>query len=252
MNRSVRPLQQNDPARLYELTEYPALGHVQLLPIVAVEAQSLAHHYPLVWRRVGEAFELVALISLSAPHDLTLRRDLERGLPRPLLLEAYPFSVVFADANDSQGAVLIEDTETSADTAGAPVFLENGALSPAATRRISLLEVYAGDSARTAAYTRAMAERGLLVDWPLRLRIGDEGVEIDGLCVLAPPAARREALPALVTDHGFPLAELVTLHDLSLFNLQRLVDRHRAERGLRAEAGGSASGSSMPQGAPRP
>ncbi|WP_163535768.1 hypothetical protein, partial [Klebsiella pneumoniae] len=62
--------------------------------------------------------------------------------------------------------------------------------------------------------------------------------EIDGLCVLVQEEAQRAALPAAIAEYGFALAEFVTLHDLSLFNMQRLVDRFRAER---VAAGGAAS-----------
>lgn len=221
---------------LYDLSDYPVLASVIAFPIVAIEARALAHHYPLVWRKAGEGHELIALISLSAPHDYTLRRDFELGLARPLLLEAFPLSVALADANDPRGTVLIEEAETREGAQGEAIFAESGTPSAAAARRLSALEVYAGDHARTHAYTRALSEHGLLIDWPLRLKIGDSGLEFDGLSVLAPPQARMAGLKAAISEHGFSLAELVTLHDLSLFNMQRLVDRHRVELAL-ARAG---------------
>ncbi len=245
MPGTIRALQHKDPALLHPLIAYPGIGEKLLMPIVAIEARALAHHYPLVWRRTGNAYELVALVSLSAPHKKDLDQDISRGIPLPLLMEAYPLSVAAGDLQNSRGVVLIEDAVAEPDRPGMPVFMENGAPSPEAARRLRALEVVASDHARTAAYTRGLAERGLLVDWPLRLQIGEEGIEIEGLCVLVHPLGRGESLKPLIAEHGFPFAELMTLHDLSMFNMQRLVDRHR-----RAHPG-SGRGPAATDGAPR-
>ncbi|MGE7417337.1 SapC family protein [Methylobacterium tarhaniae] len=239
MSGTVRALQHKDPALIHPLIEYPGIGDKLIMPIVAIEARALAQHYPLVWRRTGDVCELAALVSLSAPHKTSLDEDMTRGIPLPLLMGAYPLSVAPGVFPDSRGVVLIEETVAASSRPGMPVFLDNGAPSAEAAHRLRALEVFASDYARTAVYSRVLAERGLLVDWPLRLQIGDEGVEIEGLCVLAHPLARGEALQALVAEHGFPFAELVTLHDLSLFNMQRLVDRHRRTRPERAGAAAS-------------
>ncbi|MCF4130231.1 SapC family protein [Methylobacterium sp. SyP6R] len=237
MSGTVRALQHKDPARLHPLTEYNQIGEKLLVPIVAIETRALSHHYPLVWRRAAQGYELTALISLSAPHKTSLDEEIARGVPLPLLIEAYPLSVAPGRFQDSRGVVLIEDCVESFSTAGTPVFMDNGAPSSEAARRLRALEVVTSDYARTAAYSRALADHGLLIDWPLRLQIGDEGIEIEGLCVLIHPLGRGEAMKTLVAEHGFPFAELVTLHDLSLFNMQRLVDRHRRARSAHADAG---------------
>lgn len=232
MYRSVGPLKQGAEHSVFELADYASLGDALVVPVAAIEARVLAHHYPLVWRRSGEHYEMVALLSLTTPHVRSFRRDLEQGLPRPLLVEAYPFAVAFAPSGSDQerGAVLIDDVPAPEGATGSPVFQPSGTMTPTASRRMTALQVFASDAARTAAYARAFAGAGMMSDWPLQLRIGGDGIDIGGLSVLSRQGGGRAGLAAAVTEHGFPLAELVTLHDLSLFNMQRLVDRFRAER----------------------
>lgn len=241
MYQSVVPLKQGAEHALFEPTEYASLGEILVVPVAAIEARVLAHHYPIVWRRQGAGYEMVAFLSLSAPHLASLRREFDQGMPRPLLVEAYPLALAFSESSGERSAVLIDDVPRPEGATGVPAFLPSGTMSPSAGRRMAALQVYASDAARTASYTRALAVAGLMSDWPLRLRIGEDAVEIDGLCVLAPGEAARAALAAAVGEHGFPLAELVTFHDLSLFNMQRLVDRFRSTRPARrtADAGGS-------------
>lgn len=230
MYQSVVPLKQGADHALFEPTDYPSVGDMLVVPIAAIEAKVLAHHYPIVWRRQGSHYEMVALLSISAPHLTSFRDEFERGMPRPLLIEAYPLAVAFSESEGERGAVLIDDVPRPEGATGVPAFLPSGTMSPGAGRRMAALQVYASDVTRTAAYTRALAAAGLMKDWPLRLRIGADAVEMDGLCVLAPGDQARVVLAATVIEHGFPLAELVTLHDLSLFNMQRLVDRFRTAR----------------------
>ena len=230
MYQSVVPLKQGAGHALFEPTEYASMGEILVVPVAAIEARVLAHHYPIVWRRQGSGYEMVAFLSLSRPHLTSLRREFDQGMPRPLLVEAYPLAVAFSESEGERGAVLIDDVPRPEGATGVPVFLPSGTLSPSAGRRMAALQVYASDASRTASYTRALAAAGLMADWPLRLGIGEDAVEIDGLCVLAPGEAARAALAAAVIQHGFPLAELVTFHDLSLFNMQRLVDRFRAAK----------------------
>lgn len=238
MYQSIAPLKQGEDYALFETLEYASLGNALVVPVASIEANALAHHYPIVWRRVGDDYELVAFISLSVPHLESFRRELESGMPRPLLVEAYPLALAFPDSEDGRSVVMIDEVPRPADALASPVFLRGGALSAPASRRMGALRVFGSDIGRTRAFTRTLAAAGLLADWPLRLRIGGDGVEIDGLCVLVQEEAQRAALPAVIAEHGFALAEFVTLHDLSLFNMQRLVDRFRAER---VAAGGAAS-----------
>ncbi|WP_430912061.1 SapC family protein [Methylobacterium sp. sgz302541] len=230
MYQSVAPLKQGADHALFEPIEYASLGEILVVPVVAIEARVLAHHYPIVWRRQGDGYEMVALLSISAPHLTQLRGEFDQGMPRPLLIEAYPLAIAFSESEGERGTVLIDAVPAPEGATGTPVFLPSGAMSPSAGRRMAALQVYASDAARTASYTRALAAAGLMSDWTLRLRIGEDAVEIDGLCVLAPGDKARTALAAAVLEHGFPLAELVTFHDLSLFNMQRLVDRFRSGR----------------------
>ncbi|MCJ2074447.1 SapC family protein [Methylobacterium sp. E-016] len=236
MYQSVQALQQGAEHLLFDLADYDSLAETIYVPIAVVEAQTLAHHYPLVWRRAGETFELVALLSISAPHYLMWRQELKLGLPHPLLIEAYPLCAAFNAEGAERGAVLFDAVAPVEGAKGTPVFKADRTISSAAAQRLNALQVYASDLARTQAFTKALAGQGLLLDWPVRLLVGSDGVELDGFCVLDPAAAARKTLSVLVADHGFSIAELATFHDLSLFNMQRLVDRHRSER-LLAQAG---------------
>ncbi|GEP02300.1 hypothetical protein MOX02_03380 [Methylobacterium oxalidis] len=244
MYRSLRALKQGSDEMIFDLRDYEGLEEILFSPTVAVEAKSLARHFPLVWRRIEDKFEFVALLSLS-PLVVGANHLLAPGLTRPLLMEAYPFAISVAAGEDGQSAVLIEAAVPKQERQGTAVFESSGSFTGPAAHRMNALRVFASDRDRTAAYTQALAAEGLLEDWPLRLKIGEDGIEFGGLCVLARAPAQRERLAKIVTQHGFPFAELVTFHDLSLFNMQRLVDQHRAGRlAAQATAAQTASGES--------
>ncbi|AWN41724.1 SapC family protein [Methylobacterium durans] len=234
MYRSLRALKQGSSEIIFDLHNYEGLEEILFSPVVAVEAKSLARHFPLAWRRVGDKFEFIALLSLS-PLVVGSNHLLGPGLTRPLLVEAYPLTVTAVAGEDGQSSVLIDEVPHRPESSGNPVFTASGGFTESAAHRMNALRVFASDRDRTAAYTQALAAEGLLEDWPLRLKIGEDGIEFGGLCVLARAPAQRERLATIVAQHGFPFAELVTFHDLSLFNMQRLVDQHRTGR-LAAQA----------------
>lgn len=64
MYQSIAPLKQGEDYALFETLEYASLGNALVVPVASIEANALAHHYPIVWRRVGDDYELVAFISL--------------------------------------------------------------------------------------------------------------------------------------------------------------------------------------------
>lgn len=196
-------------------------------PIVLVEALAIARGFPVLWRRTEDGPELGTLLFLT-PGDTPARANFLEDQARPLLLEAYPLAIQVRA--DEPAVVLIDEQSDPDPSDRMAIFDTEGRPTPDGARKLNCLEVFVADGARTKAVTSVLDRAGLLEDWPLRLQIGGEGVEVEGLCVIARDLRERHRLPPLMEEHGFDLAELVTLHDLSLFNMQRLVDFHRSER----------------------
>lgn len=230
----LEPLQRDSALRLRPLIEYQASGYAVFVPVALIELSPLAHRFPIVWRRTENSSELGALLFLTAGHGPVRARFLGEG-QLPLLVEAYPLAL--SDTVEDRSAVLIDDVPLG--PGGEAVFGPDGRTTEAGARRLSALQIFANDVPRARACTAALAEAGLIEDWPVRLAIAGDAVELEGLRILTKNPRLRAGIPALAERHGFSIAQLATLHDLSLFNMQRLVDFHRSER-LFAAAGRSA------------
>jgi hypothetical protein len=206
--------------------DYSTVRQLRLAPVAAIETGELAGDFPLVWRSTGATLELCALTSLTgrgafAPDLPRLQTPI-----RPLRVEAYPLSLG-PGRSGSEHAVLIDDVEPLDGAALTRVLEPDGSFSAEAQRRIDALKVFTSDLARTRRLTEVVQSAGLLVPWPVLLQVEGEAIEIKGLSIISTAPADQAKLPGLVEAAGYDLVELLTLHHLSLFNMTKLVDRHR-------------------------
>lgn len=227
MYLNLRPLKRSNQEKSHSRSQYRSSGYASFVPIVAVEIRALARNFPLVWRKRDDEFELGALMFLMEGFGEQRAHMLSR-IRCPLLVEAYPLAL--AAGREDQATVLVDDIGPESDQAGQAIFNENGEATDAGARRLAALRIFAEGRSDTNAMSRTLAGAGLLEDWPVKLPVDGEIVELRGLAIVARRQERRDALPALIEKQGLPLAELVTLHDLSLFNMQSLVDFHRSEK----------------------
>lgn len=231
MYAKLEPLRRDATLRLRSLAEYTASGYAVFVPVALIELWPLARRFPIVWRSTEGGSEIGALLFLTSGHGPVRARFLAEG-QLPLLVEAYPLAL--SDTVEDRSAVLIDDVPLG--PGGEAVFGPDGRTTEAGARRLSALQIFANDVPRARASTAVLEEAGLIEDWPVRLAIAGDSVELEGLRILTRNPRLRAGIPALAERHGFAVAQLATLHDLSLFNMQRLVDFHRSER-LFAAAG---------------
>jgi hypothetical protein len=129
--------------------------------------------------------------------------------------------------SQSEYVLLIDEVPGTKGPTSYPIFEPDGAFSAEAQRRVDALKVFAADLKRTQQLTGLLQTAGLLTPWPVHLQVDTETIEIKGLSILSTTPGDQAKLPALVERTGYGLVELLTLHTLSLFNMKKLVDRHR-------------------------
>jgi hypothetical protein len=198
--------------------------------IVHVEALNLAAMFPLAWRGVHGAFELVAVRSLFTDgrgHPAGSLRD-ARALP--LLLRAYPF--VLAAGLDADGrpeddrlTMTLEDTLADRPTdAGSPVVAEDDRLGEGTEQRSRALAVFAEALPLTRLIAQRLAEQQALVPWALAAAVDDSLMPHDQLYVIDAKAFQTSALRTIVAESGTAAALLLAAHKLSLFRAGILVN----------------------------
>ena len=226
MYTKLRQLRRKDAENIILRPEdYPNVQQLILAPVVAIETGELAGDFPIVWRATASTTELCVLTSLTGRGGFEPHAPRRHTRIRPLVVEAYPLSM--APAREAGYVLLIDEVPGSTGPVHFPIFEPEGSFTPEAQRRIDALKVFAGDLRRTQQLSDLLQTAGLLAPWPVHLTIDKEDIQIKGLSILSAAPADQAKLPALVEKAGYGLAELVTHHTLSLFNMKKLVDRHR-------------------------
>jgi hypothetical protein len=227
MYTQLRQLRRIDSENIiFRPEDYASVQQLKLAPVVAIEASELAGDFPLVWRTTTSTPELCALTSLTGRGAFEPNAPRRHTRIRPLAVEAYPLAMA-PGRSESEYVLLIDDVPGSNGPTRYPVFEPDGSFTVEAQRRVDALKVFAADLNRTRQLTGLLEAAGLLTAWPVQLQIDTEIVEIKGLSIVSTAPADQAKLPALVEKADYGLVELLTLHTLSLFNMKKLVDRHR-------------------------
>lgn len=213
--------------------------------VTAVEFGDVCKEYPIVFVRAGrdasgrEQIAPLALTGLTQGENLFLRAD-GRWDARylPAFLRRYPFGL--APGGDA-GPVVAIDADWSgwvagagAPTAGAaapePLFDAAGAASAFLQRMQSFLTAFQQETERTAAFGDRLLQLGLLQDMRLDATLpSGEKLAIDGFLSLDTKKFGELADAQVVELHRNGMLGLLQLQQLSLSNMQALVERRAAK-----------------------
>lgn len=204
--------------RIFAPISYPLVRCLRVVPVVWVEALTLAAWFPVVWQESDQATDLVVVRSLlddGLGHQPAAMRSPDS---LPLVLRAYPFLLDPKQEGASVTAVLYDGAVADQPTdAGAPIADSTGRLSRGSQVKINSLRLFAQDLASTQEISRALKAAGLLEPWPLSCSEGNAEAKIDNLQVLAPKAYEDRQLCGLFQQFGWPALNLVGSHRLSLY-----------------------------------
>lgn len=195
--------------------------------LAAAEFAEACKEYAIVFTR-GSAGRLVPVVvlGLRARENLFIGEDgTWQGRYVPAFVRRYPF--VLAELPGQSLAVCIDEAcEGVNDAEGEPLFDAQGQDTPFLRNALDFLAACQREHLRTDAFCQRLEQAGLLTEMNARADLVDgRSFSVQGLLVV--DEKKLLALPdaqALALFRGGELG-LVTMHLLSLSNLQLLVDR---------------------------
>ena len=204
--------------RIYAPIAYPVVREAQVVPVVHLEAMSLATWFPVVWLQAEGGHQLVVVRSLLAKGQ-----GHPAGTPRhprslPVILRAYPFSFdVGAEAGALVSLGISDATPDQPTDVGAPILLASGQPSRGTEQRCRALALFARVLPETRAMTEFLVEHDLMAPWPLKLTIEGVPVDISDLAVVRSDLFDTGAFADFVHRFGARGARFLAAHRLSLF-----------------------------------
>lgn len=205
--------------RIFSPLAYPAVRNANVIQISHSEAEKYAGHFPVVWRRRREAFELVVVRSLLADGRGHAPGS-QQALPfLPVLCRSYPFLLdpirepAINAARQFDDAIADEPKDI-----GAPVCTPDGRPTKATVQRLGLLDAFIEPTQKTMAICNDLKARDLFEPWALSFdNIEGRKLEVPDLWIVKQTAFATGAFAGIMRVHGLFAADLLSLHRISLF-----------------------------------
>lgn len=220
------------------------------LPLAGAEFTEACKEYAIVFARQGARIAPAAMTGLRAGENLFVdAQDRWTAAYVPAFVRRYPF--VLAELGDQMGACVDEGFAGVNDEEGEPLFDEQGNNTPFLQNALDFLQRYQQEHLATEQFCKRLDEAGLLTEMSARADLVDgRSFTVAGLMVVD-----EKKLAALPDDVALSLfrsggMHLVSMHLLSLSNLQRLVDR-MAQADAAAQPAPKASAATKPPAAAR-
>ncbi|MFO1151139.1 MAG: SapC family protein [Alsobacter sp.] len=197
-----------------------------VVSIAPIEAAQLADRFPIAWRQGGGIWDLVCLVGLTPDHDYWRAPPFEdhpgQGM-LPLLLQAYPFTVV--DDGETEALTILRDDDVGSSE-GDVLFDERGEPTGDTERRCQALWTFVGDRRRAEPLFAALGALDVFKPWDLTFP--DAKVKIEGLFTIDSAFFGSKSHILAVESHGWQAANLLTLHRISLYRAAEMVG-HRLQ-----------------------
>jgi len=210
------------------------------MPILITELASVIGQYAIGFRKLEQGFAPVVLTDIGFNRNVYVSRE-GRWMCRylPLCLQMYPFCLTPNEDRKPVLSVAKDRIVSEAREGSRPFFGEDGSLSTEVQERQASLEKLRDAYRSTLAQTKLLSDEGLIVDWPLtvRLKKDEEPVKQEGLYRIDP-----EKLLALGGDklehlknHGvltFALSQPMNLQHVNIL-MERAAHLMRVENSSR-------------------
>ncbi len=197
------------------------------LYLAGAEFNEACKEYAVVFTRAGNGKVVpVVVLGLRSRENLFVD-DQGRWDARyvPAFVRRYPF--VLAELPGQSLAVCIDEAyEGWSEAEGEPLFDEQGQDTPFLKNAVDFLRQYQSEYLRTEAFCQRLEQAGLLTGMNARANLADgRSFTVNGLLVV--DEKKLLALPDATALAMFGAGELhlVSMHLVSLSNMQRLVDR---------------------------
>jgi hypothetical protein len=155
-------------------------------PLVALTPEELfpaTKEMTAAFIKTADRYVLIALLSLNQKVNLYIAPDGRWiGSYTPAMLRAYPFRL--ARSNEGNGAnkvALVVDEEAGLTEEGEPFYDAQGALTKPVREFVEFLKKVEQDRARMERIVKSLDDAGVIEEWPLTLKSGENEQRIAGL-----------------------------------------------------------------------
>ena len=158
-----------------------------VIPFCIAELHKIVNQYPIAFTKSNETYTLVFLTSFIPDKNLYIDKNgLWVGKYVPAILRSLPF--VFSNLGNETSKMLcyLEEyrcvlPENSCDNTFIKMFEPNGEFSDEFKKHIELTETFSANLIETNKICNQLSDENLIVEWPIKLRSGDEETDIKGL-----------------------------------------------------------------------
>jgi hypothetical protein len=165
-------------------TSYSFASKSSIASLVGAEIpKALADRFPLAFVKEKDRFFLVAVLSFAPGTNLFVARDGKwLGEYIPAVFRSYPFMLAKAEGKDDLILCVDEESRLVKDDKSAePFFDDQGALSRQVQDIFNFLSQIEKNKTQTVRAITALAEAGLITEWPLKIQDGEQEKSVTGL-----------------------------------------------------------------------
>jgi len=185
-----------------ETPDFKSFLKTSSVPVLINELSSVLGQYVLAFEKGDQGFTPVVLTDVGFNRNLYVSRD-GRWLCRylPACLQTYPFTLQKTDTGETVLGVADDRLVPEGQDGALALFNAEGELSKSVQKYQTNLETLEKAYQSTLDRTRILSDEGLIVDWPLRVRLqkNEDPVPIDGLYRIDP--AKIVALTGSKLEH---------------------------------------------------
>lgn len=165
---------------------YGFAANETFVPVLAAELARAALHMPIAFMERKDGPVLVAVMSMTPGVNLFVSTDGQwLGGYVPAALRGYPFRLMPVKEREESVLVFDEDSgligEGEADAEGEPLFTAEGTPSKPVADTLEFLRQCEINRKLTERAVAAIAEAGLIEDWPMTVRTGEGERKVAGL-----------------------------------------------------------------------
>jgi hypothetical protein len=242
LHENLVPLNSDVSARrIFSPFAYRVVRELNVVPIVHAEASRLALWFPVAWRIHEEKIQLVTLRSLL-PTIAAVPAPARSLEYLPALLQAYPFTVDFAQPVMPQAPKMLSEAVAEFPVnVGASITTADRKLSRATLQRFQALDFFCDHAPATQALSDALFAEALFQPWELKFDVEGSQIDIPDIFIVKQAAFETGAFAQILARHGTMAAQLLGIHRLSLFRAGTLLAVARAAKKMVAPEGGMLS-----------
>ena len=221
-NRRVRPS-----------SSFAFARNANSLYLAGVEFNEACKEYAIVFTRVGSGRTVpVAMLGLRSGENLFVDGDARWDARYvPAFVRRYPFVLADLPGRTELAVCVDEAFDGLNETEGEPLFDAQGNNTPFLQHAVEFLERYQAEYQRTEAFCQRLEQAGLLVEMNAKADLVDgRSFTVNGLLIV--DEKKLLALPDATVLALFRSGELhlISMHLMSLSNMQQLVDRMVARK----------------------